>query len=138
MSFPIALRAKTYILLALIVLFGSSGNILLSRGMKQIGAVRVVSAMGLVKLFMGIFTSGWIWMGIGTLLLFLACSMLVLSWADYSYVAPASATVYAVVPLVGHFLLGEKVMPLRWVGVLIVCVGVGLVGNTALSTTRHK
>ena len=138
MSFPAALRAKTYTLIALIVLFGSAGNLLLSRGMKQIGAVRVGSAMGLVRLFMGIFSSGWIWMGIGGLLLFLGCFMVVLSWADYSYVAPASATVYAVVPLVGHLLLGEKVAPLRWVGVLIICVGVGLVGHTAPSTTRQE
>jgi drug/metabolite transporter (DMT)-like permease len=87
---------------------------------------------------MRIFTSGWIWMGIGGLLLFLGCFMVVLSWADYSYVAPASATVYAVVPLVGHFLLGEKVAPLHWVGILIICVGVGLVRHTPPSTTRQE
>ena len=138
MSFPVALRAKTIIMVPLIVLFGSTGNILLSRGMKQLGAVRFASAMDLVRLFMRIFSSGWIWMGIGGLLLFLGCFMVVLSWADYSYVAPAAATVYAVVPLVGHFLLGEKVAPLHWVGILIICVGVGLVRHTAPSTTRQE
>ena len=138
MSSPTALRAKTYILIALIVLFSSMGNILLSRGMKQIGAVHIASARELVRLFMEIFSSGWIWMGIGSLLLYLVCFMVVLSWADYSYVAPASATVYAVVPLVGHFLLGEKVPLLHWIGILIICVGVGLVRHTAPSTTRQK
>ena len=138
MSSPTALRAKTYILIALIVLFSSMGNILLSRGMKQIGAVHIASARELVRLFMEIFSSGWIWMGIGSLLLYLVCFMVVLSWADYSYVAPASATVYAVVPLVGHFLLGEKVPPLHWVGILIICLGVGLVRHTAPSTTRQE
>ena len=138
MSFPVVLRAKTYILVALIVLFGSAGNLLLSRGMKQLGAVQVGSPIGLVRLFMRVFTSGWIWMGMGALLLFLGCFMVVVSWADYSYVAPASATVYAVVPLVGHLLFGEKVTPLHWVGVSIICVGVGLVGHTAPSTTRQE
>jgi len=137
-SFPVALRAKTTIMVPLIVLFGSTGNILLSRGMKQLGAVRVASAMDLVRLFMGIFSSGWIWMGIGALLLYLGCFMVVLSWADYSYVSPSSATVFAVVPLVGHFLLGEKVAPLHWVGILIICVGVSLVGHTTPSTTRQQ
>jgi len=137
-SSPTALRAKTAIMVPLIVLFGSTGNILLSRGMKQLGAVRVASAMDLVRLFVGIFSSGWIWMGIGALLLYLGCFMVVLSWADYSYVSPASATIYAVVPLVGHFLLGEKVAPLHWVGILIICVGVGLVRHTAPSTTRQQ
>ena len=138
MSFPVALRAKTTILIALIVLFGSAGNLLLSWGMKQLGAVQVASPTGLVRLFMRIFTSGWIWMGIGALLLYLGCFMLVLSWADYSYASPASATIYAVVPLVGHFLLGEKVAPLHWVGILIICVGVGLVRHTPPSTTRQE
>jgi|SRR5271157_2495163 len=138
MSSPVALRAKTAIMVPLIVLFGSTGNILLSRGMKQLGAVRVASAMDLVRLFTGIFSSGWIWMGIGALLLYLGCFMVALSWADYSYVSPSSATVFAVVPLVGHFLLGEKVPPLHWVGILIICVGVGLVGHTAPSTTRQQ
>ena len=132
------LRLKTYIFLVLIVLFSSSGNIFLSEGMKQIGAVRVGSAMDLVRLFARIFSNGWIWMGIASLLLFLGCFMVVLSWADYSYVSPASASVYIVVPLVGHFLLGEKVPPLHWVGIMIICVGVGLVRHTAPSTTWEE
>jgi len=133
-----SLRPKTYISLVLIVLFSSGGNIFLSQGMKQIGAVRVGSAMDLVRLFVEIFTSGWIWMGIAALLLFLGCFMVVLSWADYSFVSPASASSYIVVPLVGHFLLGEKVPPLHWAGIMIICVGVGLVRHTAPSTTRKE
>ena len=43
------LRLKTYVFLVLIVLFSSSGNIFLSEGMKQIGAVRVRSAMDLKR-----------------------------------------------------------------------------------------
>jgi len=132
------LRLKTYIFLVLIVVFSSSGNILLSQGMKEIGAVHVKSAMDLLRLLVRIFSSGWIWMGIAALLLFLACFMVVLSWADYSFISPASASSYVVVPLVGHFLLGEKVSPLHWVGIMIICVGVGLVRHTAPSTTREE
>jgi uncharacterized membrane protein len=132
------LRLKTYVFLVLIVLFSSSGNIFLSEGMKQIGAVRVGSATDLVRLLLGIFSNGWIWMGIAALLLFLGCFMVVLSWADYSFISPASASAYIVVPLVGHFLLGEKVPPLHWVGILIIGVGVGLVRHTAPSTTRKE
>jgi uncharacterized membrane protein len=134
----LGLRLKTYISLVLIVLFSSSGNIFLSQGMKQIGAVRIGSASDLVRLFVEIFSNGWIWMGIGALLLFLACFMVVLSWADYSFISPASASSYVVVPLVGHFLLGEKVPPLHWAGIMIICVGVGLVRHTAPSTTREE
>jgi len=134
----LGLRLKTYIFLVLIVLFSSSGNIFLSQGMKQIGAVRIRSASDLVRLFVEIFSDGWIWMGIAALLLFLGCFMVVLSWADYSFISPASASSYIVVPLVGHFLLGEKVPPLHWAGIMIICVGVGLVRHTAPSTTREE
>jgi drug/metabolite transporter (DMT)-like permease len=132
------LRLKTYVFLVLIVLFSSSGNIFLSEGMKQIGAVRVRSAMDLISLLLGIFSNGWIWMGIAALLLFLGCFMVVLSWADYSFISPASASAYIVVPLVGHFLLGEKVPPSHWAGILTIGVGVGLVRHTAPSTTRKE
>ena len=37
------------------------------------------------------------------MLLFLGALMLVLSWADFSYVLPATAAMYAIVPLLGHF-----------------------------------
>jgi len=134
----LGLRPKTYIFLALIVLFSSSGNIFLSQGMKQIGPVHIRSATDLVRIFVEIFSNGWIWMGIVALLLFLGCFMVVLSWADYSFISPASASSYVVVPLVGHFLLGEKVPSLHWVGIMIICVGVGLVRHTAPSTTREE
>jgi len=137
-SLPVNLRTKTYILMVLVVVLGAAGNVLLSRGMKQLGEVRVTSAMELVGLFIGIFTSSWIWMGIITLLLHLACFMLVLSWADYSYASPATAAIYVVVTLVGHLVLGEKVTLLHWIGVLIICMGVGLVGHTAPSTTGEE
>ena len=64
--------------------------------------------------------------------------MLVLTWADYSWVLPASAVACASVALMGHFLLGEAVAPVRWVGILVVCLGVFVVGQTPHSTTQEK
>jgi drug/metabolite transporter (DMT)-like permease len=138
MSLSIALRAKTYILLVLMVCFASVGNVLLSRGMKRLGEVRGWSAAEPWRLLVGVFSNPLIWSGIVTLLLFLVCFMVVLSWADYSYVSPASAVVFAVVPLLGHLLFGEPVSTVRWAGVAIICLGVALVGRTAPSTTRQE
>ena len=87
--------------------------------------------------FVAVFTSVWIWLGIVSMLLFLAAFMLVMSWADFSYVLPATATMYAVIPLLGHFVLGESVTGLRWVGVALICLGVVLVGQTPPSTTKR-
>lgn len=64
--------------------------------------------------------------------------MLVLSWADYSYVQPASSVSYAMVALLAHFLLRETISPVRWLGVLIICLGVLVVGYTPPRTTEPR
>jgi drug/metabolite transporter (DMT)-like permease len=127
---------KTSILVALLVVFSSAGNLFFSVGMKRIGALQGWSIGALHSDFVAIFTSAWIWLGIVSMLLYFAALMLVLSWADFTYVLPATASMYAVVALLGHFVLGEPVTRLRWIGVALICLGVLLVGRTPPSTTR--
>jgi drug/metabolite transporter (DMT)-like permease len=129
------LQRKTYVLLVLMVLFGSVGDVLLSKGMKQIGEVNDWSFSALAGVFQRVFASPTIWLGVSCLILFFVGYMLVLSWADFSYVLPATATSYAIVPLLGYLLLGEVVSATRWAGVAFICLGVMLVGSTPPSTT---
>lgn len=131
-----AVRQKTYVALALMVAFSSLGNILLSKGMKQVGEIRTYSFQSLLSIFLKIFNTPPIWLGIASLLIFFVCYLLVLSWADYSYVQPASAIGYAVVPLLGTFVLGEIVSLVRWAGILLICAGVVLVSGTEPRTTK--
>jgi drug/metabolite transporter (DMT)-like permease len=116
------------------VFFSSIGNVLLSKGMKQVGEVADFAPAALFATFLKTFSNGSIWLGIFSLLLFFVSYLLLLSWADLSYVLPASAIGYAVVALFGYLLLGESVTPMRWLGVLFICSGVALVGATAPST----
>jgi len=118
------------------VIFGPLGNVLLGRGMKSVGVVTIRTIPDIFNVFHKVFTSSSIWLGIGSLITFFLAYMIVLTWADYSYVQPASAVAYAVVAFMGHFLLHEVVTRTRWVGVLIICVGVFVVGNTHPRTTE--
>jgi drug/metabolite transporter (DMT)-like permease len=129
------LQKKTYGLLASMVFFSSLGNVLLSRGMKQTGEIVDFSPAALAITFVKTFTNGSIWLGILSLLVFFVSYLLLLSWADFSYVQPASAIGYAFVAVLGYFLLGEFISPTRWIGVLIICAGVGLVGWTEPSSS---
>jgi drug/metabolite transporter (DMT)-like permease len=61
--------------------------------------------------------------------------MLLLTWADYSYVQPATSLSYFSITVLSYFLLGEIISPLRWLGVTVICLGVFLVGRTAPNTT---
>ena len=124
------LHKKTYALLASMVFFSSLGNVLLSRGMKQIGEIRDFSPAALATVFVKVFTNGSIWLGILSLLVFFVSYLLLLSWADFSYVQPASAIGYALVAVLGYFVLGEFVSMTRSTGVLFICAGVALVGGT--------
>ena len=78
-----------------------------------------------------------IWLGIASLITFFVSYMLALSWADYSFVQPAASLAYGVVALLGYFLLGEHVSPLRWAGIGVICLGVFVVSHTAPRTTTR-
>jgi len=129
---------RIYLLIVLMVILGPLGNILLGKGMRRIGATSSWSQAELLHLLTQLSRSGVIWLGLLCLMTFFAVYMLVLSWADYSYVQPASAVAYAIVALMGHFLLGEVVTPVRWAGVLIICLGVLVVGHTPPRTTESR
>jgi uncharacterized membrane protein len=130
------LHFKTYVLLLFVVLFAPLGNVLLSKGMKGIGSAQHWAVADLFPVLVKILTSGTIWLGIACLLAFFVAYMLVLTWADYSYVQPASAFSYAVVAVLSYFLLGEVVPPLRWAGIAVICLGVFVVGRTPPRTTE--
>ena len=117
------------------VLCANAGDLMLKRGMSQIGAVQL-SAPGLERAFLMTVTSGTIWVGIIFLTGFMLSYMTVLSWADYSYVMPAGAFGYALLTLLAVIFLHETVSIRRWIGVVLICVGVLLVGQTKPRTTQ--
>ena len=137
MESPRRLHLKTLILIFIMVIAAPLGNVLLGKGMKHVGAVQLWPPAQLLHVFTLVFTSATIWLGVGSLLVFFAAYMIVLSWADYSYVQPASSISYAVVALLASTWLGEFVPSLRWAGIAVICIGVFLVGHTHPNTTEN-
>jgi multidrug transporter EmrE-like cation transporter len=129
------LSIGTTLLLALTVVLGAVGDLLLGAGMKEVGRVEPGSASALTRAFVRTFTNTDIWMGVASLLVFFICYLVLLSRVDYSYVQPASAVGYALVALLGYAVLGEAVTVWRWAGIGCICLGVGLVGQTPPRTT---
>ena len=135
MSSEKRLRIKTLIMVLAMVVCANVGDLLLKHGMAQIGAVQLTEH-GIARAFRMTVTSGTIWLAIFFLIGFMASYMTVLSWADYSYVMPAGAFGYAVLTFLAVIFLHETVSPRRWVGVVLICVGVLLVGQTKPRTTE--
>jgi drug/metabolite transporter (DMT)-like permease len=131
------LHLKTYFLIAVMVIAGPLGNVLLGKGMKHIGAMAIWPPLQLLHTGLNIFTSGSIWSGIASLVTFFIAYMLVLSLADYSFVQPASSLAYGMVALLGYLMLDERVSPLRWAGIAVICLGVFVVGRTSPRTTEQ-
>ncbi len=128
------LRIKTLVMVLAMVVCANVGDLMLKRGMSQIGAVPLTLS-GLQHAFLLTITNGTIWIGIFFLSGFMLSYMTVLSWADYSYVMPAGAFGYALVTLLAVVFLHESVSPRRWIGVVLICVGVMLVGQTKPRTS---
>jgi drug/metabolite transporter (DMT)-like permease len=129
------LRLKTALLIGMMVTFGPLGDVVLGKGMHQLGAAPGWQPAALAEFFLRAFHSPTVWLGVASLLMFFVSYVLVLSWADYSFVQPASAIGYGVVALLGYFLLGESVTSMRWLGVFVICMGVLIVGQTPPRTT---
>ena len=112
---------RKYLVLAGVTLCSSIGDSLLSRGMKQVGNI---SLNHLPDAILAVLNPS-VALGILLLLGFFASYMTALSWADLSYVLPATALGYVVLTLLGKYFLHENVSPMRWLGVILISGGVG-------------
>jgi len=129
------LQLKTIPLILISIILGPLGNVFLGKAMKRVGSLTSARILDLVPVASRVLGSGYIWLGITCLLVFFIVHMLLLTWADYSYVQPATSLSYLSITMLSYLVLGEAISPLRWLGVIVICLGVFVVGRTSPSTT---
>jgi drug/metabolite transporter (DMT)-like permease len=112
-----------YLVLAMVALTASVGDTLLAVGAKQLGPI---SLSHVDQLFAAIFNP-WTAGGIVLLIGFFASYLTALSWADLTYVLPATSLGYIVTALLSKFWLHEQLSLWRWLGILFITAGVGFV-----------
>lgn len=122
-----------YLILVFIMLGASVGDALLSRGMRQIGPVPLSHPAVLLHALL----NPWVACGIAVLISFMGSYMTALSWADLTFVQPATAFGNVVTALIGRIWLHEAISPMRWLGIGLIVVGVGFVANGP-SKTEHS
>jgi len=123
---------QKYLVLAGVALFASAGDSLLSRGMKDVGGISLHNLSGLITAV----SNPWVVLGILFLIAFFAAYMSALSWADLTYVLPATSIGYVVLALIAKFVLHEQVTTLRWLGIILISAGVGFVAGGPALTPR--
>ena len=112
-----------YLVLAGVTVCAAVGDSFLSRGMRELGNI---SFQHLPSLILAILNP-WVALGILFLLGFFASYMTALSWADLTYVLPATSLGYVLLALIAKFLLHEDISTTRWLGIALISAGVGFV-----------
>ncbi|MEO6983289.1 MAG: EamA family transporter [Edaphobacter sp.] len=128
-----ALKPSQYAILVAVMLTASIGDTLLSHGMSQVGPVDLHH----LDLLFHALANKFIIAGIVLLIGFFASYMTALSWADLTYVMPATAFGYVVVALLSRFWLHEHLSLYRWGGIVLIVCAVGFVAGGP-SRTEHE
>lgn len=112
------------------VILAAIGDIFLSIGMKQVGAIEISSLGEAMQVGFRVVKNSWILLGTATLCGFFILYLTALSHGDLSLVMPLSAASYILVALLSKFFLGEEVSLQRLAGIFLVSIGVALVSTS--------
>lgn len=129
---PHELSIRQYLILGLVAVCAPLGDSCLARGMIAVPSVSVTHPGALIA---AVFTP-WIAAGIGLLIGFFASYLTALSWADLTFVLPATAFGNVIVALLSRFWLHETISLERWAGIVLITLGVGFVAQGPSLTER--
>jgi drug/metabolite transporter (DMT)-like permease len=118
---------KTVIVMLMAVTAGTVGDILLAKGMKEMGDISAMNLRGILDTAFKALTTPKLIMGTAMLAIFFFLWLAVLSWEDLSVALPMQALNYVLVAFLSQYFLHETVTPLRWAGTILVCVGVMMI-----------
>jgi drug/metabolite transporter (DMT)-like permease len=126
------LKPQQYLILGLVSICAPLGDTCLSRGMTHLPPISLQHPASLIA---AVFTP-WIAIGIALLIGFFASYLTALSWADLTFVLPATALGNVIVALLSKFWLHETISLERWAGVVLITIGVGFVAQGPALTER--
>jgi drug/metabolite transporter (DMT)-like permease len=119
-------------ILGLVALCAPLGDSCLSRGMTTLPPISLAHPGTLIA---AVFTP-WIALGIALLIGFFASYLTALSWADLTFVLPATAFGNVIVAMFARFWLHEAISLERWAGIALITLGVGFVAQGPSLTER--
>lgn len=126
------LSPRQYFILGLVAVCAPLGDTCLSRGMTALPSISAAHPGALIA---AVFTP-WVAIGIVLLIGFFASYLTALSWADLTFVLPATALGNMLVELLARFWLHENISLQRWIGVTLITVGVAFVAQGPALTER--
>lgn len=127
---------KTAIVLIIAIFAQTAGDVFLTKGMKTIVVEDASSGRlsQLLEIAIEVAQSPQVLIGTALLIVFFALYSAALSWADLSFVLPATAFGYVLNVAAGYYFLNETVSPVRWIGAAIITLGVVFVSRSEVRT----
>lgn len=116
------------ILVFINVFLGVVGQFLIKKGMNVIGDTVTKNAL---TFFVAAFTSPFVIGGLVFYTVSLLIWLIVLSKVNLSLAYPLISISYVLVLLVSWLFLNEVIPPMRWLGVVLIIVGVFFISRTA-------
>ncbi len=111
------------------VLLNAMAQITLKMGMRSIGHFNFrLENLGSVGL--AVATSPYVLAGLICYVVSVVIWLLVLSRVEVSYAYPLLSVGYIVTALAGYLWLHEAMGPMRWTGIVVICLGVWLITRT--------
>ena len=124
---------KTLIVMILAITAGAVGDIFLTLGMKSVGDLSTKGFREMMELAFRAMTSPKLIFGTMLQAVYFGLWLAVLSWEDLSVALPMQALNYIIVAFLSQWYLGESVTLMRWSGIVIICIGVGLVTRSSVA-----
>jgi drug/metabolite transporter (DMT)-like permease len=125
---------KTVVVVTLAALSAAVGETLLSFGMKKHGAMNLADPSQWFSLILSVARNPYVTLGVAFLAIFFFLYLAALSWADLSFVLPLTAVSYIFAALLARFVLREEVSVFRWIGTVVIMIGITLI---ALNGGQH-
>jgi drug/metabolite transporter (DMT)-like permease len=118
---------RDFALFTVIVVAGTGGELCVSRAMKSVGEATSFRPAEILRVTLGAFRQPWMWAGVSMMASGFFALLGALSMYNVSFVVPVTALSYVAGALGGVVFLNEQVSFQRWMGVLLVAIGVTLV-----------
>ncbi len=115
---------QTIVVISIAVVIATIGDILMATGVKSLGEVQVRDWASFVAVVKRVWATPRIFVAVGLMISFFVLWLSVLSWVDLSLALPMTAMTYVLNAILAKPLMGEEVSVRRWVGTIIIFLGV--------------
>jgi len=129
---------KLLVILLIGLVFESTGVVLLKKGMTQIGEVKQITTAEIFRVVKAALTNAQILLGVFFEALFFGCLLMLMSKSDISFLWPLTGLSFVFATFAAMWFLHEKVSSVRWVGVVLILLGAGLISYSEKMSERAK